>query len=180
MPGRYPKGHAAGHIEFREVRAMVLKKADGLLIKITDFFTIVSMFSLTIMVSFQVLNRFILHWPAAWTEEMARYNFVWVSLLGAVSALHYKRHLSVDILFETLKSEKLKKKLTVIGLLFILLFSLILTWTGWQYTKANINVNCEFGAFPLGIIYAIMPISGILLTVVSLRQIVEELGNLPR
>lgn len=159
---------------------MVQEKPDGLLIKVTDLLTMITMFSLTIMVSFQVLNRFILHWPAAWTEEMARYNFVWVSLLGAVSALHYKRHLSVDFLFEIIKSEKTKKKMTVVGLLFVLLFSLLLAWTGWQYAKSNINVNCEFGAFPLGIIYAIMPISGFLLAVVSFRQLVEELRNTPR
>jgi len=170
----------AGHIELQEVRDMVLKKMDRLLIKITDFLTIVAMFSLTIMVSFQVLNRFILHWPAAWTEEMARYNFVWVSLLGAVSALHYKRHLSVDILLELSKSEKFKKFSNIASLFFVLVFSVILAWTGWQYTKGNIDVNCEFGAFPLGIIYAILPISGILLSVVSLRQLLEEFRNKPR
>jgi TRAP-type C4-dicarboxylate transport system permease small subunit len=159
---------------------MALKKMDTLVIKITDILTIVMMFLLVFMVSFQVLNRFILHWPAAWTEEMARYNFVWVSLLGAVSALHYRRQLSVDILTENIKSPKIKRMLGIVAALFVLLFSFILTRTGWQYTKANFNVNCEFGAFPLGIIYAILPITGLLLIYVSVKQLIEEFRKAPR
>jgi len=159
---------------------MVLKKANDLLIKLTDFLTTFMMILLTVMVSFQVLNRFILHWPAAWTEEMARYNFVWVSLLGAVSAQHYRRQLSVDILVETLKSQKIKNLISVLASFFTLLFCLVLTWTGWVYAKGNVNVNCEFGAFPLGIIYAILPISGALLSIVCLRQLFEAFGNMSR
>lgn len=162
---------------------MVIRaKLNEALMKVVDYLIVLLMTTLVILITFQVVNRFILHIPAAWTEEMGRYNFVWLSLLAAVRALKDRAHLSVDILTMNLKG---KSKITVdiVADLMTLIFCIILMVTGYQYTVANIGNYCEFGKFPLYIIYSVIPLSGLLLCLVSLEQIYsgtrELLGHNP-
>lgn len=144
------------------------------IMKIVDALLGILMASLVALIFFQVLNRFILHIPAAWTEEMGRYNFVWLSLFGSVKALKERAHLSVDILVTNLKGRK-KVFADIIVELLTLVFSVILLVTGYSYTISNIGVNCEFGTFPIFIIYMAVPIVAFLLCVISLDQVVMNI-----
>jgi TRAP-type C4-dicarboxylate transport system permease small subunit len=145
-----------------------------------EILTTVLMFMLVGLVFFQVVNRFILHIPAAWTEEIARYNFVWLSLFGSVIALRSDRHLSVDLLVQSIKSQKPKDFTRVLVSVLVILFSLIITWSGCRYTISNWTNTCEFGAFPLALIYAAVPVTGLLLIVVSIEQLAMSVRDLVR
>ncbi len=144
------------------------------IMKIVDALLGILMASLVTLIFFQVLNRFILHIPAAWTEEMGRYNFVWLSLFGSVKALKERAHLSVDILVTNLKGRK-KVLADIIVEILTLVFSVILLVTGYSYTISNIGVNCEFGTFPIFIIYMAVPIVAFLLCVISLDQVIMNI-----
>ncbi|MFA5621169.1 MAG: TRAP transporter small permease [Thermovirgaceae bacterium] len=153
---------------------------DRYLMKATEILTTVLMFVLVGLVFFQVLNRFILHIPAAWTEEMARYNFVWLSLFGSVLALKSDRHLSVDLFVQGIKSQKTQGWIKIIVALLVMTFSLILTWSGYHYTVSNWTNHCEFGAFPLALIYAAVPVAGFLLLLVSFEQLARSVRDIAR
>ena len=45
----------------------------------------------------QIVARFVLHTPIAWSEEMLTYSFVWSSFLGASLAVDQLAHFNVDI-----------------------------------------------------------------------------------
>lgn len=135
------------------------------------------MTTLLVMIFFQVVNRFVLHIPAAWTEEMGRYNFVWLTLFGSVKALKMRVHLSVDILVMNLGG-KGKKVVEIISEIMTLIFCLILLQTGLSYTMTNINNYCEFGEFPISIIYVAIPISAFLLSLISIEQIIVGIKDL--
>lgn len=156
----------------------MIKKIEMISARFLDTMIIFLMFSLVMLVTFQVLNRFILHIPAAWTEEMARYNFVWVSLYGSVKALKMKNHLSVDIVVEAMKSKRAKRIVDLIATSLILIFTVVLIVTGSQYMIGSFGVNCEFGAFPISVIYSSLPIAGVLMFIVSAMQIVHDIKAL--
>jgi len=158
----------------------MLGELENKVMKLVDFIIILLMFSLVFLVFFQVINRFLLQIPAAWTEEMARYNFVWVSLYGSVKALNEKSHLSVDVIVETMKSERGKMIIDVISSSLIVVFASVLLVTGYMYTVNNFGVDCEFGPFPLSIIYSAVPISAFLLLMVSVKHIFNDIVTLGR
>lgn len=56
------------------------------------------MFALAALVLFQVTFRFVFRTPFDWAEELARYSFIWVSMLGAILGVDAKAHFYVDIL----------------------------------------------------------------------------------
>ena len=51
---------------------------------------------LVVDVLWQVFTRFILKNPSTWTEELAVFMLIWVSLLGAAVALNRGAHLGID------------------------------------------------------------------------------------
>jgi TRAP-type transport system small permease protein len=46
----------------------------------------------------QVVSRYILHLSVSWTEEMARYTLVWLTFLGAATAVVTRQQITVDVI----------------------------------------------------------------------------------
>jgi TRAP-type C4-dicarboxylate transport system permease small subunit len=51
----------------------------------------------------QVVMRYVFGSPLAWSEELARYLFVWLTFLGAGLAFRLGAHIAVDLLTDYLK-----------------------------------------------------------------------------
>lgn len=67
--------------------------------------TLIALMAFSVLnVLWQVFTRFVLHHPASYTEELARYLLIWIGLLGAAYAAGNKLHLAIDLF-----SAKLKK-----------------------------------------------------------------------
>jgi TRAP-type C4-dicarboxylate transport system permease small subunit len=62
--------------------------------------------ALFVLVFIQVLFRFVFKHPFDWAEELARYAFIWVSMLGAVLGVEQRAHFYVDMLANKLTSDK--------------------------------------------------------------------------
>lgn len=60
------------------------------------------MASVTAVVFLQVISRYVFHHPFDWPEELARYLFVWVTLLGAALAASRGAHFSIEALVQRL------------------------------------------------------------------------------
>ena len=60
------------------------------------------MVAIPAVVFLQVVSRYVFNYPFDWPEEMARYLFVWVALLGAALALRRGAHFSIDALVKRL------------------------------------------------------------------------------
>ena len=56
------------------------------------------MVGITGVVFLQVISRYVFHHPFDWPEELARFLFVWVALLGAALALKRGVHFSIEAL----------------------------------------------------------------------------------
>ena len=60
------------------------------------------MVAITGVVFLQVVSRYVFSYPFDWPEELARYLFIWVALLGAALALKRGAHFSIDALVKIL------------------------------------------------------------------------------
>ena len=108
-----------------------------------------------------VFFRYVLNSPLGWIEEVARYALVWVTYIGAYLAMRRSRHLSIDIIHNRL-SARGKKILSVVGLLVMLPFFIVLIFVGIRYGRSFIDQRTPYLELPLGYIYFILPVIGIL------------------
>ena len=119
-------------------------------------------FILTALVFIQVLFRFVFRHPFDWAEELARYFFIWVSILGAVLAIEAKAHFYVDI-FPNMLSPKNRRilDLSMRGIVFLFLaavacVSIKLTIIMGSQLSPVLNVPLSYVAIVLPIGFFIM------------------------
>ena len=127
---------------------------------------LVSIFGLLVIdVLGQVFSRYVLNTSFAFTEELARFSLIWLSILGAAYLNAKRQHLSMDFLYQKF-SEKTRKKALFFIEICIFLFALIVMVIGGfnlVYTTLHLGQLSGTLRIPLGYIYAILPISGLLI-----------------
>lgn len=149
--------------------------------RIIEFFLIIFMICLTCSVTWQVISRYILNSPSTITEELARFLMIWTCLLGAAYTVGAKKHLSIDLLMSYLSNEK-KIKLFLLISFIISLFSIIITIGGCILTY-NVFISKQTSPtlmIPMGYVYLIMPISGIVIFIYSLTETINHFQQLKR
>ena len=63
--------------------------------KFFDWFAALAVVVMTLLVFFQVANRYIIGWIVPWTEEVSRILFIWITFAGAYIALKTNSHIAV-------------------------------------------------------------------------------------
>jgi len=135
---------------------------------------------LVVDVLWQVFTRFILKNPSTWTEELAVFMLIWVSLLGAAVALNRGAHLGIDYFVSKLSG---RKRLYTEAFVFlcISLFSLcVMTLGGIDLVASTLRLQQVSPALrvKVGYVYLAIPISGFFLVLYSVIGLVERLAEL--
>jgi len=115
---------------------------------------------LVIPVFLQVISRFVGFIPRyIWTEEIARFAFIWIIMLGATIAVKEGTHFSVDFL--TGFNEKTERILHFIMLICMLIFALVFFIGGWQFVQFGLLQHSEIAGLPMVAIYISWPLAGL-------------------
>ena len=131
---------------------------------------------LVVDVLWQVFTRFILGDPSSFTEELARYLMIWVGLLGASYAAGKKMHLAVDLLPLQLEGRPRQYLQIVIELFTILFAASVLVFGGIRLVYVTFFLGQISAALqlPLGYVYLVVPLSGLLIMFYSIHSIHQE------
>jgi TRAP-type C4-dicarboxylate transport system permease small subunit len=119
--------------------------------------TFVGMFACVLA---QVFFRYFLGDPLVWSDELARYLFVWCAFLGWVIAARRRSHLAVSML-ATRGSPRVRAGLALLAAVAALAFTAILAWYGVRITERNLDVSTTTLFFSSGVVYAIVPLASI-------------------
>jgi TRAP-type transport system small permease protein len=120
----------------------------------------VSVAILIVPVSLQIFSRYTELIPSyIWTEEMARFLFVWMIMLGAMLGIHENRHFEVDIWPRL--SPRPQAALRLVANLAVLGFALVFVWAGWYFTRFAWNRISELAELPLWLIHMAWPLTGL-------------------
>ncbi|MGN7212897.1 TRAP transporter small permease [Brachybacterium paraconglomeratum] len=130
---------------------------------------------MVLAVVWQVFTREVTQNPSAWTEELAKYLFVWVSLIGAALVFSERGHIAVTFAVERL-SRIARKAVAAIIQLIILFFAVGILVVGGVLAAQN-SWEQQLTALPgtIGQAYLVLPITGALVAVVALAHLVEDL-----
>lgn len=132
--------------------------------KVIEIALISIMSILVIDVLWQVFSRYVLSSPSSFTDELAGFLLIWVGLLGAAYVAGKNEHLAIDLLLQKTKGAK-KRRLQIIINAIVGIFALTVMVIGgsWLvYTRFYLGVTSAALALPLGYVYLIVPVSGVL------------------
>ncbi len=126
---------------------------------------VVIMSAMVINVLWQVFSRYILTNPSSFTDELARYLMIWVGVLGAAYVAGKGNHVAITYFSEKMSPANLKKTQVFINMT-ILVFALLGMLVGGVrlvYITLVLEQLSPSLKIPLGVVYSVIPISGILI-----------------
>ncbi len=148
--------------------------------KVLELVLVAIMSILVIDVLWQVFSRYVLASPSSFTDELAGFLLIWVGMLGAAYVAGKNEHLAIDLMLQKMKGVK-KRRLQIFINIIVGVFALFVMVFGgsWLvYTRFYLGVTSAALALPLGYVYLVVPVSGILIAYYaidnSLNQNTEE------
>ena len=136
---------------------------------------------LTLDVLWGVFSRYALGHQSRWTEELAIYLLVWVSLIGASITYRERGHLGVDYFVGKLDpgAQRLAAVAADAAVLAFAVFALIYGG-GVLITKtlSTGQVSPALGV-QMGYLYLAAPISGVFFALFSVEHLVDQFGRAP-
>lgn len=137
---------------------------------------IVFMVAMVLNVLWQVFSRFILGDPSSFTDELARFFLIWVGLLGAAYVSGKNQHLAIDLLATSLPPQRAYQLHVLIHVLIILFafFVMVIGGIRLMYISFILGQISSALKLPLGYVYMVVPISGLLLMYYHIQHILSE------
>lgn len=128
---------------------------------------------LLVLVCCAIIFRYLLGSPLTWSEELGRFCLVWISFLGAYLAHRRAQHVAVTFIQE--KLPVICQRFLSLVLVFTLLgFLGVLTWFGTVYSLTFMSFTTPLLHIPLGLTYAVMPLSMALIFISVLLDFIQK------
>lgn len=121
--------------------------------------------AMVLVVTWQVATRYLLNSPSSFTEELATYLLIWISLLGAVYALRLRAHLGIDILTRNLSGKREKLSQWVSYGAVIVFSAAVFVYGGTRLVYVTLYLEQLSAALkiPVGYVYTVLPLCGVLM-----------------
>jgi len=126
-------------------------------------------------VLWQVLSR-ALNASTSFTDELARFLLIWVGILGAAYVSGKHKHLAIDLLPQKLSGTKARNlNLLIYALVFIFAaLAMLVGGIRLVYITLMLGQSSPAMGLPLGVVYSVVPLSGLLIMYYSFMDMVAE------
>jgi TRAP-type transport system small permease protein len=135
---------------------------------------VLSVAILIIPVSLQIFSRYTDLIPSyIWTEEMARFMFIWTIMLGAMIGVREATHFEVDLWPQL--SPRGTAAVRLLSRLGVLAIACVFVFAGITFTKFAWNRTSELADLPLWLIHVAWPVTGVTWIVFLGEQVLDDL-----
>lgn len=133
--------------------------------RVIEFLLILIFTLLVFDVLWQVFGRYVLNQSFSFTEELARFALIWLTILGAAYLNGRREHLSMDYWLNKLEPDARARRLRAIEVLMAAFALVVMVIGGGNlvYTTLRLGQVSAAMGIPLGFVYAIVPFSGLLI-----------------
>lgn len=127
-------------------------------------------------VTWQVFTRFVLGTPSSYTEELARFLLIWVSLLGGAYAAGRRMHLAIDIFTARLEGQrKVRMDRFIHACVLAFAFSaMVVGGIRLVYLSFALEQMSAALRVSLGYVYLVVPVSGLLIMFYTVSHLAED------
>jgi TRAP-type C4-dicarboxylate transport system permease small subunit len=126
----------------------LLARIDWLLDKVT--LTLLTL--LNLVVGLQVFSRYVLNHSLFWSEELARYMFIWLVFLSGAMVLRQDRHIQVTVFVDMLPAA-VRGAILILGDVLMLAFTLTVCVEGIRLSRLVWTVPTAAMEIPWAMVY---------------------------
>lgn len=121
------------------------------------------------VVGWNVFGRFVLGQSLAWSDEAARYLFIWMIFLGAAVAHFRREHISVEF-FVAKAPWAVRLAAAALRELTILFVLGVMLWGAVQVLSSTFGTSALLG-IPFNVVNAAVPVGAVLMVSMSLYRL---------
>ncbi|GKH52323.1 MAG: TRAP transporter small permease [Oscillospiraceae bacterium] len=124
----------------------------------------------------QVFFRFVLNNSLSWTEELARYCFIWMHMIGASLLIEANGHATVTVILDLMHGA-VRKVFDILIELIILFNGVVMLHSGWVLSYSSRNNLSTAMSVPMWMINSSVAVGGLLLVFQALVRIAVVLAG---
>jgi TRAP-type C4-dicarboxylate transport system permease small subunit len=129
--------------------------------------------AMVVIGTYQIVTRFVFNSPSTVSEELLTYSFTWMALLATAYVFGKRDHMRMGFLADKF-GEGVQKALGIVSeILILLLAGAVMVHGGVTIVKLTMIQSTASLGVPMGVVYTIIPISGVLIVVYSVLNIVD-------
>lgn len=148
-----------------------MKRINEGMLKTVEFLVAVLATALICVVFINVANRFFFHNNIAWSEELSRFLFIWLTFLGSVLVNANYGHMNLDVIVTALPKKGGYILQTFATAITAAIFG-ALTYGGYVVVAKNIDWKSSALRVPYGYVYMIVPICFFIMCLQSIGRVV--------
>ncbi|WP_234186709.1 TRAP transporter small permease [Shinella sp. NM-101] len=135
-----------------------------------EAFIVFLMAAMSALIGTQIFMRYVMQSSLSWSEELARYFFIWMTYLGIAYAVRKDAHIRVTMGVELL-SHRWQIAVRILTHIIFAAFAFFVMYQGWFLVEKTLRFGQKSASLgiPMGIIY-VAPLTGFALTGVRLVQ----------
>ena len=134
--------------------------------RIEEWLTVALLVVALIVLSYQVFLRFVMNGGNSWSEELARYLFIWSVYTSASFAIISNAHIRIDAVLK-LYPKAIRRFIPILADTIFLIYSLIITYYSADYCMdlvASGQVSMGLHV-TMGYMYAAIPVGHLMMSV---------------
>lgn len=124
-----------------------------------------------------VLCRYVFGFSLTWSAEAARYCMVWIAFLGIAILAHQQEHLSVKLIEPRLALRRQKVLRGAILCGSVVFFAVLAVFGGILVFRTRGQTAASISWLPMNLVYAVIPVSGIIMTLSAVCEMVGLINN---
>ncbi len=140
------------------------------------WFMVLVTLMLFIIVGYNVIRRYVFNNSIAWADELARFMFIWVNLMGMISVFYNNELIGLDILSKVIidKTKYGKSILLVVDFVAISVTLGFLAYASIEFLSKMGHVSATL-ALPMKFVYSVLPFSIICMFIGNIMKFVLTL-----
>lgn len=154
-----------------------MKTVRQVLNKILETVCVVLFICMVLLTTYQVVVRYFFRSPSSISETLTRYAFVWLILLSATYIFGTREHIAITFVKDKLTGSAAKFVSILNECITIFFAVIIMVYGGAIISHINLLQYDSILRIPTGTIYAVIPISGVMIIFYSVCNILEDLNG---
>ncbi|WHH57833.1 TRAP transporter small permease [Petroclostridium sp. X23] len=156
----------------------VLCKLNDSIYNVFKVLIICLLLAMSIMVFSQVVFRYVLKSPIAWSEELSTYCFSWLAFFGAAVVLKNDNHVNVSSFVDRINNKSLRKTVILFSQVLVLAFLGMVVYYSTNLVAMLLQndqrlLNLE--SIRVGYVFMQVPISGLAMGLLMVEKIIGTL-----
>lgn len=129
--------------------------------------------AMVVIGTYQIVTRFIFNRPSTVSEELLTYSFTWMALLSTAYVFGKRDHMRMGFLADKLNAGGQKALSIVSEFLVMLLAGTVMVYGGFTIMQLTMTQSTASLGISMGVVYTIIPVSGILIVLYSIMNIID-------